>query len=88
MPKILVIHLKRFTGLLKNNIPVSINKTYKQYKLYAMVNHIGGAMGGHYTAACRRKNGEWRMCNDLFVTELNAIPNQSPAPYILFYSTI
>lgn len=88
MPEILVIHLKRFTGLLKNNIPVSINKTYKQYKLYAMVNHIGGSMGGHYTAACRRKNGEWRMCNDLFVTELNAIPNQSPAPYILFYSTI
>lgn len=86
MPDILVIHLKRFTGLMKNNVSVKLDKMYNTYNLYAVVNHMGGAMGGHYTAACKRRNGEWRMCNDNFITELNAMPSSSPAPYILFYS--
>ena len=87
---IIVVHLKRFTGLRKNTTPVKLNATLnvnnKEYKLCAMVNHSGGIGGGHYTAACRRKNGTWIMANDNFITELNGLPKSSVHPYILFYA--
>ena len=89
-PNLLVLHIKRFNGLTKDNTSVEINNTiivHKQvYKLIAMINHTGGTTGGHYTAACKRKNGTWMMCNDNFVTELNGLPKTSPLPYVLFYS--
>ncbi|XP_010786098.1 ubiquitin carboxyl-terminal hydrolase 2-like [Notothenia coriiceps] len=35
------------------------------YNLYAVSNHSGTTMGGHYTAYCRNPNsGEWYTFND------------------------
>lgn len=42
--------------------PVAVNAVYN---LYAVSNHSGTTMGGHYTAYCRNPNsGEWYTFND------------------------
>ena len=88
-PAIVVIHLKRFQGLRKIDTPVYLDKDLtidnKPYMLYAVCNHSGGINGGHYTAACRKRDGTWIMCNDNFITDINSLPIQSPVPYLLFY---
>lgn len=90
-PEILVLHLKRFQGLRKNNTPVAIDKQItvagKKYTLYCMCNHSGSVNGGHYTAACKKRDGSWIMCNDDFITDVNSVPMQSSSPYILFYKS-
>ena len=69
VPKILIIHLKRFktTGFFREkiNIPVDfpaenldisefvIEETHGLYDLYAVSNHFGTLSGGHYTATVR-----------------------------------
>ncbi|KAF0030275.1 hypothetical protein F2P81_017006 [Scophthalmus maximus] len=71
------------------------------YNLYAVSNHSGTTMGGHYTAYCRNPNtGEWHTFNDssytfLFlpphslrparVTPLNSLQVRSSDAYVLFY---
>uniref|UniRef100_A0A8C1G917 Ubiquitin carboxyl-terminal hydrolase n=1 Tax=Cyprinus carpio TaxID=7962 RepID=A0A8C1G917_CYPCA len=81
-PKILVLHLKRFsearvrTSKLSTfvNFPMkdldlrefaSDRSSSAVYNLYAVSNHSGTTMGGHYTAyCCNPKNGEWYTYND------------------------
>uniref|UniRef100_A0A8D1UU69 Ubiquitin carboxyl-terminal hydrolase n=1 Tax=Sus scrofa TaxID=9823 RepID=A0A8D1UU69_PIG len=81
-PKILVLHLKRFsesrirTSKLTTfvNFPLrdldlrefaSENINHAVYNLYAVSNHSGTTMGGHYTAYCRSPvTGEWHTFND------------------------
>lgn len=42
--------------------PTAVNAVYN---LYAVSNHSGTTMGGHYTAYCRNPNsGEWYTFND------------------------
>jgi ubiquitin C-terminal hydrolase len=89
LPEILVVHLKRFNSNLKNNAELKIDENIqlcgKNYLLSATCNHIGGLHGGHYTAACKRENGTWIICNDIQVRSLADIPACNPAPYVLFY---
>lgn len=91
-PKILVIHLKRFNGLMKNTQEIKFSKQMKafhnMYTLFAACNHSGGTSGGHYTAACKKRNETWILCNDNFITDLNKMPTQSALPYILFYQRV
>uniref|UniRef100_A0A8C1GG43 Ubiquitin carboxyl-terminal hydrolase 2 n=1 Tax=Cyprinus carpio TaxID=7962 RepID=A0A8C1GG43_CYPCA len=81
-PKILVLHLKRFsecrvrTSKLSTfvNFPLkeldlrefaSDNSVNAVYNLYAVSNHTGTSLGGHYTAYCRNPcTGEWYTYND------------------------
>ncbi|XP_037534360.1 ubiquitin carboxyl-terminal hydrolase 2 [Nematolebias whitei] len=80
-PKILVLHLKRFSEARRTsklstfvNFPMkdldlrefaSDNSTNAEYNLYAVSNHSGTTMGGHYTAYCRNPtSGEWYTFND------------------------
>ncbi|CAJ0925544.1 unnamed protein product [Ranitomeya imitator] len=81
-PKILVLHLKRFSeGRIRSsklstfvNFPLkdldlrefsSETSTHATYNLYAVSNHSGTTMGGHYTAYCKSpNNGEWHTFND------------------------
>jgi ubiquitin C-terminal hydrolase len=56
------------------------------YDLYGIVNHMGGTMGGHYTAYIKNANEKWYHCND---TEIKEVINEeeliSSSAYCLFY---
>ncbi|KAF7653606.1 hypothetical protein LDENG_00080940 [Lucifuga dentata] len=101
-PKILVLHLKRFSEARRTsklstfvNFPIkdldlrefasesSINAVYN---LYAVSNHSGTTMGGHYTAYCRNpSSGEWYTFNDSRVTPMSSSQVRSSDAYVLFY---
>jgi ubiquitin carboxyl-terminal hydrolase 8 len=102
-PKVLVITLKRFSsnGIHKitnnidcplNNLDLSkyvmgYNPQQYLYDLYGVCNHIGGVMGGHYTAFVKNSQDQWVEFNDTSVSiiqnpESNII---TPMTYCLFY---
>lgn len=95
-PKILILCLKRYTnnGKKKHKLiecPDTIDlsgylKGYNvnnKYDLYAVCNHIGGVMGGHYTCYIKRNN-VWFHINDdkIGILKENVISSKS---YCLFY---
>lgn len=99
-PTILVIGLKRFTNQ-NNKDPRLVTfpiecldlsslvigykpETYK-YELYAICNHIGNALGGHYTTVIKNANGKWYHINDERVAEINESGITTPHAYCLFY---
>lgn len=102
-PKILVLHLKRFsesrirTSKLSTfvNFPLrdldlrefaSENTNHAVYNLYAVSNHSGTTMGGHYTAYCRSPvTGEWHTFNDSSVTPMSSSQVRTSDAYLLFY---
>ncbi|KAK2504050.1 hypothetical protein MC885_002679 [Smutsia gigantea] len=102
-PKILVLHLKRFsesrirTSKLTTfvNFPLrdldlrefaSENTNHTVYNLYAVSNHSGTTMGGHYTAYCRSPvTGEWHTFNDSSVTPMSSSQVRTSDAYLLFY---
>ncbi|XP_060643252.1 ubiquitin carboxyl-terminal hydrolase 2 isoform X2 [Anolis sagrei] len=102
-PKILVLHLKRFSeARIRSsklttfvNFPLkdldlrefaSQNCNHAVYNLYAVSNHSGTTMGGHYTAYCKNPvSGEWHAFNDSRVTPLSASHVRSSDAYLLFY---
>ncbi|XP_023648434.1 ubiquitin carboxyl-terminal hydrolase 2-like isoform X2 [Paramormyrops kingsleyae] len=102
-PKILVLHLKRFsearirTSKLSTFVSfplkeldlrefASENSTNAVYNLYAVSNHSGTTMGGHYTAYCRNPpSGEWYTFNDSRVTPMSSSQVRGSDAYVLFY---
>ncbi|XP_028563909.2 ubiquitin carboxyl-terminal hydrolase 2 isoform X1 [Podarcis muralis] len=102
-PKILVLHLKRFSEARMRssklttfvNFPLkdldlrefaSQNCNHAIYNLYAVSNHSGTTMGGHYTAYCKNPvSGEWHAFNDSRVTPLSSSHVRSSDAYLLFY---
>ncbi|XP_059494942.1 ubiquitin carboxyl-terminal hydrolase 2-like isoform X2 [Stegostoma tigrinum] len=102
-PKILVLHLKRFsearirTSKLTTfvNFPLkdldlqefsSEGSAHAVYNLYAVSNHSGTTMGGHYTAYCKSpQSAEWYNCNDSRVTPMSSNQIRTSDAYVLFY---
>ncbi|XP_028838073.1 ubiquitin carboxyl-terminal hydrolase 2-like isoform X2 [Denticeps clupeoides] len=103
-PKILVLHLKRFSDAARVrttklstfvNFPLkeldlrefaSENCTNAVYSLYAVSNHSGTTLGGHYTAYCRNPAlGEWYSYNDSRVSPMSSSQVRSSDAYVLFY---
>nr|XP_010979630.2 ubiquitin carboxyl-terminal hydrolase 2 isoform X5 [Camelus dromedarius] len=102
-PKILVLHLKRFsesrirTSKLTTfvNFPLrdldlrefaSENTNHAVYNLYAVSNHSGTTLGGHYTAYCRSPvTGEWHTFNDSSVSPMSPSQVRTSDAYLLFY---
>uniref|UniRef100_UPI00398E4011 ubiquitin carboxyl-terminal hydrolase 2-like isoform X1 n=2 Tax=Pristiophorus japonicus TaxID=55135 RepID=UPI00398E4011 len=102
-PKILVLHLKRFsearvrTSKLSTfvNFPLkdldlrefsSENSVHAVYNLYAVSNHSGTTMGGHYTAYCKNpQTAEWNNFNDSRVTPISSSQIRTSDAYVLFY---
>ncbi|KAF3705843.1 Ubiquitin carboxyl-terminal hydrolase 2 [Channa argus] len=105
-PRILVLHLKRFSD---SNIRASKLSTYVNfplkdldlrefasesseravYNLYAVSNHSGNALGGHYTAYCRNQTlGEWYSYNDSRVNPMSSSQVRSSNAYVLFYELV
>ncbi|KAM6933571.1 ubiquitin carboxyl-terminal hydrolase 2-like [Xenentodon cancila] len=103
-PKILVLHLKRFSEARRSsklstfvNFPMkdlelrefASENTNAIYSLYAVSNHSGTTMGGHYTAYCRNPNsGEWYTFNDSRVTPMSSSQVRSSDAYVLFYELV
>lgn len=92
LPKLLVIHLKRFNGMRKNNSPIYIDKFIqvngKKFRLFGLCNHSGTMNGGHYTATCRRRDSMWAVCNDNIIQKISDLPHSTPVAYILFFEAI
>ncbi|XP_060107255.1 ubiquitin carboxyl-terminal hydrolase 2 isoform X1 [Heteronotia binoei] len=102
-PKILVLHLKRFSEarMRSSKLTTFVNFPLKDldlrefasqscnhaiYNLYAVSNHSGTTMGGHYTAYCKNPvSGEWHAFNDSRVTPLSSSHVRSNDAYLLFY---
>lgn len=100
-PDILVIDFKRFNYKnQKNQILITFpidhldlsryvigyKKNSYKYELYAVCNHSGSSMGGHYTAYVKNANNKWYHFNDKIVTEIrNLDAIVSPKAYCLFY---
>ncbi|XP_061596324.1 ubiquitin carboxyl-terminal hydrolase 2-like isoform X1 [Cololabis saira] len=56
------------------------------YNLYAVSNHVGSTLGGHYTAYCRNPAlGEWYHYNDSRVSPISSSQVRSSNAYVLFY---
>ncbi|XP_061574662.1 ubiquitin carboxyl-terminal hydrolase 2-like isoform X2 [Cololabis saira] len=103
-PKILVLHLKRFSEERRSsklstfvNFPLkdlelrecASENTNATYSLYAVSNHSGTTMGGHYTAYCRNPNsGEWYTFNDSRVTPMPSSQVRGSDAYVLFYELV
>ncbi|NWT02097.1 UBP2 hydrolase, partial [Mionectes macconnelli] len=102
-PKILVLHLKRFSEarIRSSKLTTFVNFQLKDldlrefasqscnhavYNLYAVSNHSGTTMGGHYTAYCKSPvSSEWHTFNDSRVTPMSSSHVRSSDAYLLFY---
>ncbi|XP_074833315.1 ubiquitin carboxyl-terminal hydrolase 2 isoform X1 [Carettochelys insculpta] len=102
-PKILVLHLKRFSEarIRASKLTTFVSFPLKDldlrefaaqscnhaiYNLYAVSNHSGTTMGGHYTAYCKSPvSGEWHTFNDSRVTPMSSSHVRSSDAYLLFY---
>ena len=104
-PNILVITMNRFTpdGMYKINTLVDFpldgldlstyvrgyNPKSFKYDLYGVCNHVGGIMGGHYTAFVRNAENQWLQYNDRNVEVIeNTQSVVSPLAYCLFYRMV
>ncbi|XP_074555053.1 ubiquitin carboxyl-terminal hydrolase 50-like [Halichoeres trimaculatus] len=101
-PRILILVLERFdmdystmryvTSDRCVEIPESLQRENETFKLYGMVNHMGGLRGGHYTATIlSEEDHTWYEFNDHQVeqTKEQPFPNNRPycsrTAYLLFY---
>ncbi|KAG0208105.1 hypothetical protein BGX28_000861 [Mortierella sp. GBA30] len=101
-PKILSVHLKRFTFTgqkinrhvkfdtkLELNSVMSSNKKHPDltYSLYAVLVHAGGSChSGHYYCYVKSSNGIWYSMNDSHVSVVSQQTVLSQNAYMLFYS--
>ena len=101
LPSVLVIDVKRFNGFRNKNqalidfpltgldlscYVVGYNRSSYVYDLYAVCNHSGSLLGGHYTSYVKNANGKWYHFNDGSVQEV-ADEHQivSTKAYCFFY---
>ncbi|XP_055794293.1 ubiquitin carboxyl-terminal hydrolase 47-like isoform X2 [Salvelinus fontinalis] len=101
-PEILTLLLKRFQfdyhrmSYVKIESCVEVPHTLQtkdcDYELYAVVDHVGGLRGGHYTARIKSyQNHNWYVFDDSYVTQLISKPFEqdesfrSQSAYLLMY---
>ena len=102
LPDVLILHLKRFNNMNKKvnklvNAPIKhldlskyiigYNKETYKYEMFGVCNHMGGCLGGHYTANVKNSN-KWYNFNDTSVTEINENSVVSAKSYCFFYKKI
>jgi ubiquitin C-terminal hydrolase len=98
-PEILVIDIKRFNSSNRKNMclvhfPLTLdlskyvigyNKENYIYDLYAVCNHSGSVLGGHYTSFVKNANGNWYHYNDTLVKLVDVSKIVTPQAYCFFY---
>lgn len=101
-PKILVIHLKRFSeGSYRQKLTVDVDFSHKlkisqpvstsdaSFHLYGVSNHSGSCYGGHYTAYCKNpETKRWHCFSDSLVSSMSESSVQSREAYVLFYEQL
>ena len=101
LPDILIINLKRFSNnMRKNSIYVDFpledldmsshvigyNKKSYIYDLYAICQHSGNVLGGHYTACVKNLDDKWYFFNDTAIAEVPNIESvKNNKAYCFFY---
>jgi len=86
--KHLIVYLKRFNNINKNNIPIEIPLKWKyDTTLQGAIIHYGSLNGGHYVYI-GKYNNKWYLFNDNMVSSINehqltSILNNA---YCLYYS--
>ena len=100
LPEVLIIHLNRFngTGLFLNKIETDVNYSKEidiskytnnkrgYYSLFGAIYHVGGIMGGHYTAAAiDQSTHQWYYFNDTQTSPIHPNIVHSSHAYVLFY---
>merc|ERR1712232_464784 len=63
----------------------TLTRNQTMFKLYGVVNHIGGYGSGHYTAYVRSKGDQWTCCNDASCRPISEETVVSAHAYLLFY---
>ena len=95
-PKLLIIHLKRFSFadgqgskiVTEVGIGTNLEVAGVQYKLIGLVKHQGSKESGHYVAVIQTSNG-WLECNDVSVRRATMEDlHWCPDAYILFYTEV
>jgi len=104
LPKILIIHLKRFKVFGGNSrkkvssfvefpiilfMPTTDRKIH-MYSLYAIINHMGSIERGHYTAYCRnlKNRAEWLEFDDNKVKPIDTYKLVTEKAYVLLYERV
>eukprot|EP00826_Nyctotherus_ovalis_P025625 TRINITY_DN1987_c0_g1_i7.p1 TRINITY_DN1987_c0_g1~~TRINITY_DN1987_c0_g1_i7.p1 ORF type:complete len:539 (-),score=122.58 TRINITY_DN1987_c0_g1_i7:114-1730(-) len=101
LPKILIIHLKRFKVYGKNSrkkvsslvefplilLMTTTDQRRHMYSLYAVINHMGGIERGHYTAYCLnlKNRSEWLEFDDNKVKPISSSKLITDKAYVLLY---
>ncbi len=103
LPTILIIFFKRFDNngsklrsyiefpiknLDMSKYMVGYNKSKYKYDLYAVSNHSGNCIGGHYYAYCKNTDTNWYQYNDNIVSTLSKDKIVSNSAYCLFYQLV
>uniref|UniRef100_A0A4W5KX76 ubiquitinyl hydrolase 1 n=1 Tax=Hucho hucho TaxID=62062 RepID=A0A4W5KX76_9TELE len=82
-PQVLVLRILSTTS---HWFPQQSRRMNAVYNLYAVSNHSGNTLGGHYTAYCRNPAlGEWYSYNDSRVSPMSSSQVRSSDAYVLFY---
>jgi len=100
VPKLLLVHLKRFSSTLTKvrtavDIPMRLEKGEwmdkffcgAEYDLLGVVQHTGVSQGGHYVAYAKR-NSKWYLFDDDRVHLVSADEVQRAEAYCLFYMKV
>jgi ubiquitin carboxyl-terminal hydrolase 8 len=100
LPTVLVIDIKRFnssnrknqilvdfplTNLNLSKYVIGYNKESFVYDLYAVCNHSGSVLGGHYTSFVKNANDKWYHYNDTSVVEIQENQLLTSKAYCFFY---
>jgi ubiquitin carboxyl-terminal hydrolase 8 len=100
LPNIMIIDIKRWNSQLRKinsvvHAPLvdadfskyvkGYNSSSYIYDLYAVCNHHGGTLGGHYTAYIKNANGKWYVFNDTVVNEIEDTKVVTNNAYCFFY---
>ena len=103
LPKVLIIYFKKYNNnnmKINKHIEYPIecldlskyvtgyNRDKYKYSLYGVINHIGGASGGHYYSYVKNYDNDWYNYDDDTVKTLSLEKVISKNAYCLFYKQI
>ena len=100
-PDELILHIKRFVfehtktfefKVVKDNREIEVDSEVRwagaKYNLYAVINHVGEFLWGHYTSEIKDKEGIWYSWDDDKVEAIDRTGSNGKSAYIMFYHKV